>query len=185
MPSSQMNLLFNWSAIKGSASVKRRCPESSSISTSIRRKYMCGLAYRREVPLKLFSGIMTATRYSDILSGSLVPFLKEMYPHGLRLYQDNDLKHTSRYVQRFFVAIECGTTLQIVMHCRNSQIALAFYRLHNSIESVENIHSKSMCYGKLKIQQTSACILWILYVHQNPCQTIQVQSYRVMQLKET
>jgi len=47
--SSQMNLHFNWSAIEGSASVKR-CPESSSTSTSIRRKYMCGLAYRSEVP---------------------------------------------------------------------------------------------------------------------------------------
>ena len=43
---------FQLDAIEGSASV-RRCPESSSTSTSIRQRYMCGLAYRREVPLKL------------------------------------------------------------------------------------------------------------------------------------
>ena len=52
----------------------------------------------------MFSGIMNATRYSDILSASLVPFLKEMYPHGHRLYQDNDPKHTNKYIQRYFEA---------------------------------------------------------------------------------
>ena len=106
MSSSQMNLLFNWSDIEGSASV-RRCPESSSTNTSTHQRYMCGLAYQRKVPPK-FSGIMTATRYSDILSASLVPFLKEKYPHGHRLYQDNDPKQVSmftiicKYVQRLF-----------------------------------------------------------------------------------
>ena len=29
----------------------------------------------------MFSGIMTATRYFDILSATLVPLLKEKYPH--------------------------------------------------------------------------------------------------------
>ena len=42
---------------------------------------------------------MTATRYGDILKASLVPFVQECYPEGR---QDNDLKHTSKYIQQFF-----------------------------------------------------------------------------------
>ena len=50
----------------------------------------------------IFSGIMTATRYADILSASLLPFIQKYFRGGHRLYQDNDPKHTSWYVQRFF-----------------------------------------------------------------------------------
>ena len=45
---------------------------------------------------------MPATRYGDTLSASLVSFLKKTYPDEHRLYQDNDPKHTSRYIQTFF-----------------------------------------------------------------------------------
>ena len=51
----------------------------------------------------IFDGIMTATQYGDILSASLVPFIREHYPLGHRLYQDNDPKHTSRYIKDFFL----------------------------------------------------------------------------------
>ena len=53
----------------------------------------------------IFSGIMTTTRYAEILSASLVPFIRKHYPEGHRLYQDNDPKHTSRYIQRYFEQI--------------------------------------------------------------------------------
>ena len=45
---------------------------------------------------------MTATRYGDILSASLVSFLRKTYLDGHRRYQDNDPKHTSRYIQTFY-----------------------------------------------------------------------------------
>ena len=65
------------------------------------RHVWAGISKRGATKIVMFSGIMMVTRYSDILSASLVPFLKEKYPHGHRLYQDNDPKHAIKYVQRF------------------------------------------------------------------------------------
>ena len=50
----------------------------------------------------MFDGILTAIRYGDILGASLIPFIQMAYRGGHRLYQDNDPKHTSRYIQNFF-----------------------------------------------------------------------------------
>lgn len=45
---------------------------------------------------------MNAVRYGQILQTSLLPFIKEAFPEGHRMQQDNDPKHTSRYIKRFF-----------------------------------------------------------------------------------
>lgn len=37
-----------------------------------------------------------------ILEAGLIPFINELFPMGHRLYQDNDPKHTSKYISRFF-----------------------------------------------------------------------------------
>ena len=50
----------------------------------------------------MFSGTMNATIYGDILSLSLVPFIKQKFLDGHHLYQDNDPKHTSKYIQTYF-----------------------------------------------------------------------------------
>ena len=60
------------------------------------------ISRRGATNIVMFDGIMTAMRYGDILSASLVPFIKEKYPSSHRLYQSNDPKHTSRYIQVFF-----------------------------------------------------------------------------------
>jgi hypothetical protein len=50
----------------------------------------------------LFTGILIATRYTDILDAALLPFIEEHYPTHHRFQQDNDSKHTSRWAQNYF-----------------------------------------------------------------------------------
>lgn len=52
-----------------------------------------GISKRGATSIVLFSGIMTATRYTEILEASLLPFVREVYPEGHRFQQDNDPKH--------------------------------------------------------------------------------------------
>ena len=41
-----------------------------------------GISTRGTTKVVMFSGIMNATSYTDILSAELVPFLEEVYPDG-------------------------------------------------------------------------------------------------------
>ena len=49
----------------------------------------------------IFDGIMNAEWYEAILEQGLIPFLRDVYPCGHRLMQDNDPKHTSNRISRF------------------------------------------------------------------------------------
>ena len=84
---------------------------------SFRKKTPRILKYRPKHPLKIyvwggilkqwatqlviFSGIMNATKYGDILSASLLPFIQE-FPDDHRLYQDTDPKHTIKCIHHVF-----------------------------------------------------------------------------------
>lgn len=62
-----------------------------------------GISYQGATKVVIFSGIMNAVRYGQILDSSLLQFIDECYPEGHRLQQDNDPKHRSKYIERYFV----------------------------------------------------------------------------------
>ena len=51
----------------------------------------------------MFTGIMNAPRYEQILEQSLLPFIQGCYPAEHRFQQDNDQKHTSAHRKLFQV----------------------------------------------------------------------------------
>ena len=63
-----------------------------------------GISVRGATRIIMFTGIMDAPKYVKILEIGLVPFITKCFPEGHRLQQDNDPKHTSNYVKRFFEA---------------------------------------------------------------------------------
>ena len=61
-----------------------------------------GISVRGPTNIVIFDGIMTATCYGNIIQAAFIPFINNVYPEGHRLMQDNDPKHTSRYIQKLF-----------------------------------------------------------------------------------
>ena len=63
-----------------------------------------GISWKGRTPIVIFEGIMTAEGYENILREGLLPFLRNVYPTGHRVMQDNDPKHTSNRVADFLQA---------------------------------------------------------------------------------
>jgi len=59
-----------------------------------------GISCRGATRIIMFTGNMNAIRYGKILEEGLVPFVRACFPAGHRFQQDNDPKHSSRYINR-------------------------------------------------------------------------------------
>ena len=60
-----------------------------------------GISWKGRTPIVIFEGIMNAEGFEKIHREGLLPFLRDTYPAGHRLMQDNDPKHTSKRVVKF------------------------------------------------------------------------------------
>ena len=61
-----------------------------------------GISARGATRIVMFTGIMDAHRLAAIFEIGLLPFIEERFNDGHRLYQDNDPKHSSKLIERFF-----------------------------------------------------------------------------------
>ena len=50
----------------------------------------------------IFTGIMNVERLGMIFEVGLLPFVRDRFPGGHRLQQDNDTKHASGYIDNFY-----------------------------------------------------------------------------------
>ena len=74
---------------------------------------MGGISAKGATKLVMFLGIMNATRLGTVYEAGLLPFIQERFPDGHRLYQDNDPKHSSKYVHQKVFGGERG---KLVVH---------------------------------------------------------------------
>ena len=63
-----------------------------------------GISKRGATPIVIFTGILTATRFCELIEAGLLPFIQQVYPRGHRFQQDNDPKHSSKYAQEYLAA---------------------------------------------------------------------------------
>lgn len=61
-----------------------------------------GISRRGRTNICIFTGLMDAKAYCEILSSAFIPSAKKLYPDGYKLHQDNDPKHASRFAKNFY-----------------------------------------------------------------------------------
>ena len=61
-----------------------------------------GISSKGATKIIMFTGILNAERLQLIFEAGLLPFIREKFPGGHRLQQDNDPKHCSAHIESFF-----------------------------------------------------------------------------------
>ena len=61
-----------------------------------------GISKRGATNVVIFTGIMNAECLATVFEAGLLSFLREYFPDGHCLQQDNDPKHASFYIEDFF-----------------------------------------------------------------------------------
>ena len=74
----------------------------TTCKTPCENTYMGGISSRGTTKVIMFSGIMNTERLATILEAGLIPFIEEKFSDGHGLFQDNDPKHSSQYIEDFF-----------------------------------------------------------------------------------
>ncbi len=99
-----MNVQSSWSRTANVTLGKKDNLYDSLDGRNILPKSTSGVEYRKKSAtcIVIFTGILIATRYTDILDVALVPLLNAQFSNGHRFQQDNDPKHTSRWSQEYF-----------------------------------------------------------------------------------
>ena len=105
MSFSWTNALCNWRARHRRVTYHK---EGEKSRYKARQKYPAkiniwgGISKRGTTTIALFGGTSTTTMYRKVLDASLFPFIDQVYSDSFRLMQDNDPKHTSRYIKTYF-----------------------------------------------------------------------------------
>ena len=60
-----------------------------------------GISLKGATRICIFDGIMDKTLFIEILDKTLVPFVHNSFPNGVRFMQDNDPKHNSKAATQF------------------------------------------------------------------------------------